>query len=73
MVLTKQDLRDWNSHPVTKQIMKEIDNAANELAKESVIRKTVDETAMQASFNEGVLAGAQILRDTYEDLEEASE
>lgn len=73
MTMNKQDLHDWNSHPVTQKIFKEIDDAAKELSMQSVVRDTVDQTAMQASFNEGMLDGVKILRDTYEDLMEDAE
>ena len=71
--LTKQDLQDWNSHPVTQQVFKEIDNALAELKSESVVRDTVDQTAMQASYNEGVAQGVAVLKETYEDLLEGAE
>ena len=72
-VLTKQDLEDWNSHPVTKQIFIEINTSIDDLSKESTLRDTVDQTAMQTAFNEGVKEGASRLRDAYEDLSEATE
>ena len=71
-VLTKADLQDWNSHPVTQQVFKEIDNALAELKSESVVRDTVDQTAMQASYNEGVAQGVAVLKETYEDLLEGA-
>lgn len=72
MILTKEDLHDWNSHVVTKEIFKKIKEAMGELAVESVLMTTVDETAMRAAKNEGVLEGANALLDSYEvALEEA--
>ena len=73
MVLTKQDLQDWNSHPVTIKVMSEIDNAITEAAMASVVRDTVDQTAMQAAYQEGMIEGAKILKETYEELLEDSE
>ena len=73
MVLTPQDLADWNSNPVTQEIFKEIDIAIEDKAKESTLRDTVDQTAMQASRNEGMIEGAQLLKDTYEYLKETIE
>jgi hypothetical protein len=73
MTLTKQDLQDWNSNPVTQKIFKEIESASKELASQSVVRETADQTAMQASYNEGMLEGVKILRETYEDLLEGAE
>jgi hypothetical protein len=72
-VLTKQDLEDWNSHPVTKQIFIEINTSIDDLSKESNLRDTVDQTAMQTAYNEGVKEGVYKLRDAYEDLSEATE
>lgn len=72
-VLTKQDLQDWNSNPVTQQIFKEINEAVSNLKSESVVRDTVDQTAMQASFNEGIYEGVKTLKETYEELLEGAE
>ena len=65
MVLTKEDLQEWKSHPVTQQIFQEIDKAVIDLKLESVLRDTCDQTAMQASYNEGMLEGVSSLKDTY--------
>lgn len=70
MVLTKQDLAEWNSHPVTKAIFKEIDSQIVVVSMESVVKDTADQTAMQAARNEGVIEGAQALKDAYEFLVE---
>lgn len=72
-VLTKQDLADWNSNPVTKAIFKEIHDQILIVKDESVVRETCDQTAMQAARNEGVIEGANLLKEAYEVLEEASE
>ena len=73
MVLTKADLQDWNSNPVTKAIFKEIHEQILIVKDESVVRETCDQTAMQAARNEGVIEGANLLKEAYEVLEEASE
>jgi hypothetical protein len=72
-VLTKQDLQDWNSHPVTKRIFKEIYDQVLAVKEESVVRDTCDQTAMQAARNEGMIEGASLLKEAYEVLEEATE
>ena len=72
-VLTKQDLQDWNSHPVTKLIFKEILLQVLAVKDESVVRDTCDQTAMQAARNEGLIEGASLLKEAYEVLEEAAE
>lgn len=72
MVLTKEDLLDWNSNAVTQAVFKNIKDAMGELAVESVLMETSDQTAMRAAKNEGVLEGANALLDSYEvALEEA--
>ena len=70
MVITLQDLKDWNSNPVTKAIFKGIENSLNELKDEPCIYSTVDETAMKAAFKEGVKEGINSLKEAYEILEE---
>ena len=72
-VLTKQDLQDWNSHPVTKLIFKEILAQVLAVKDESVVRDTCDQTAMQAARNEGLIEGASLLKEAYEVLDEAAE
>ena len=68
MALEKQDLLEWNSHPVTKAIFKEIDNQILLLNEESVIKESADLTAMQAARNEGMKDGARLLKEAYEEL-----
>ena len=70
MVLSKQDLADWNSHPVTKEIFKGIRKAIVELKEESTVMATCDETAMKASRNEGIAEGASAIFEAYEMLVE---
>ena len=69
-VITKQDLAEWNSYPVTKAIFKEINDQITVVSMESVVKETADQTAMQAARNEGVIEGAQALKDAYEFLVE---
>ena len=73
MVLTKEDLQGWNSHPVTKAIFAGINESLVELSKESCLRSTSDETAMKVSFNEGIAEGINSLKEGYQLLEEDSE
>ena len=70
MVITKEDLQDWNSHPVTKAIFEGISESLAELKQESCMRPTSDETAMKTAFNEGVAEGISSLRDGYLILED---
>jgi nicotinate-nucleotide pyrophosphorylase len=73
-VLTKQDLQDWNSHPVTRAISKKLEEQCNDVRSESCLRETCDQTAMQAARNEGMIEGIEMLNEAYEDmLSEASE
>ena len=73
MVLTKQDLQDWNSNSVTKLIFAGIKESLLELKEESCMCATSDETAMKTAFNEGVAQGISSLIEGYEILEEDSE
>ena len=73
MTLTKQDLQDWNSHPVTKAIFKEIHDQVTSVQSESVVRDTCDQTAMQAARNEGVVEGAMLLKEAYEVIQESTD
>jgi len=73
MVITPEDLADWNSHPVTKAIFKEINDSVIQLRAESTLRPTADETAMTTAKNEGIAIGAEALKDTYEILSEDAE
>ena len=72
-VLTKQDLQDWNSHPVTKIIFDQINEQLIELRSESTLRPTSDETAMATAKNEGIAEGADSLKEAYEFLMEHAE
>lgn len=73
-VLTKQDLQEWNSHPVTRAISKKLEQQVNDVRSESCLKETCDLTAMQASRNEGAIEGIEMLNEVYEDmLAEASE
>ena len=72
-VLTKQDLQDWNSHPVTQIIFKQIKEQLFELRMESTVRSTVDETAMATAKQEGIAEGAYSLVEAYELLMENAE
>jgi len=72
MVLTKQDLQEWNSHPVTKAVFKKIAGETEEALKESTMMDTVDQTALRTAFKEGFIEGMSALSESYEvALEEA--
>lgn len=73
MILTKEELQDWNSHPVTKAIFEGIGTSLNELKSESCMCSSADETAMKTAFNEGVAEGINSLKDAYELIEEGCE
>jgi len=72
-VLTKQDLQDWNSHPVTQAIFAGIKESLVELRAESCMCATSDETAMKTAKNEGIAEGIESLTDGYCLLEEDAE
>lgn len=72
MVLTKQDLQEWNSHPVTQAVFKLLDEQYEALSEESTLRDTADQTAMQTARNEGQKEGIKAFSDAYQiALEEA--
>lgn len=72
MVLTKADLQDWNSNPVTKAIFKKIKEEIEAARAESSMLETVDQTALRTAYKEGFVDGADALSQAYEDaLEEA--
>ena len=65
MVLTKEDLNEWNNHPVTQAIFKDINESLAELQAEPVVKETADQTAMQAVRNQGQAEGINSLLDAY--------
>ena len=67
-VLTKQDLQDWNSNPVTRAISKKLEEQCKEVRSESCLRETCDKTAMQAARNEGTIEGIESLNEVYEEM-----
>jgi hypothetical protein len=72
MTLTKEDLQDWNSNQVTKEIHRRIAEARKMVAEDSPIKDTADQTAMQSSYNNGWIEGADAVTDAFfEALEEA--
>lgn len=72
MVLTKQDLQEWNSHPVTKAVFKKIEEEIQAARMESSMMQTADETALRTAYKEGFIDGGSSLKDAYEyALEEA--
>ena len=73
MVLTKADLQDWNSHPVTKAIFKTVEEQIEGYQNESTLYATVDETALQTARKEGVIEGARAVLDAYEMVLEETE
>ena len=68
MTLTKQDLQDWHSNPVTKAISKSLTEQASEIKSESCMRETCDQTAMQAAYSEGQISGLDLINEAYDDL-----
>ena len=73
MVLTKADLQDWNSHPVTKAIFKDIEAQIEGYQNQTTLYATVDETALQTAKKEGIIEGARAVLDAYEMVLEETE
>ena len=72
-MISKEDLSDWNSHPVTQAIFSQVKKQVNELNSESVLMDTVDKTAMRAAYNDGKVSGAEAMLEAYEELEDPEE
>jgi hypothetical protein len=66
MLLTKADLQDWNSHPVTKAVFKQVKEEIESARSESSMMDTVDQTALRTAFKEGLIEGAEALLMGYE-------
>ena len=72
-MLTKQDLQEWKSHPVTQVVFDEIERSKKEMIEKSPIKDTADQTAMQASYNNGWIEGVNALEDAYHEVLEETE
>ena len=66
MVLTKQDLQEWNSHPVTQAVFKKIAEEVEEPSLQSTMMDTVDQTALRRAHQVGFLHDSNSLREYYE-------
>jgi len=72
-VITKQDLQDWSSNPVTRAISKKLEEQVKYMKSESCLRDTCDQTAMQVARNEGTVEGVEALNEVYADMLEEAE
>ena len=70
MALTKADLQDWNSNPVTNAIFAGPAESLKELKNESCKRPTTDETAMMVALNDGRAHGLKHIRHSFDYREE---
>jgi len=73
MVITKAELADWNSHPVTKEIFREIEAAKIEIMYRNKVEATADETAMRAAEDKGIVQGMECIQDAFGFIEEYME
>ncbi|HHZ96045.1 MAG TPA: hypothetical protein EYN67_10935 [Flavobacteriales bacterium] len=73
MMISKEDLADWNSHPVTQAVFAEVAEQIKVIQGESVVRETMDLTAMQACTNEATVEGANLFKEAYEMLRDGDE
>ena len=74
MVLTQEDLQEWNSHPVTKAVFAKVKEEAAIAREQSTMMETADMTAQRTAFKEGFVSGAESLTEAYElTLEEVTE
>lgn len=65
--MTKTDLQEWINSPVTKTFRDYVTEAIQEVQETSCIHDTVDQTALQASRNEGFCEGVDALANFIED------
>lgn len=73
MTLTKQDIQDWHSNPVTQAVIKNLEQQCIDVKSESCLKDTCDQTAMQAARNEGQIEGIEMLNEIYFTMLEESE
>ena len=72
MNLTKADLEEWNSNPITRAVFRNIKEEIVIARAESTMMDTVDQTALRTAYKEGFIEGANSLLEAYDDaLEEA--
>ena len=75
MVLTKEDLLEWNNNPVTKEIFSLIQSGIEEIKSQPTFSTTytVDKIALGEAFKEGYLDGCSSLFESYEDALEGAD
>ena len=73
MVLTKEDLSEWNNHPVTKQVMLEVRKTLVDVREISPLSSSAFETAQKAAGTEGFINGVNAFFDAYQDVKALAE
>jgi len=58
--MNNEDYQDWKNHPITKIVLTNIDAALEDVRKRSPLKETLDQTAMQASYDEGFCEGVSV-------------
>tara|TARA_R110002096_G_scaffold376089_1_gene569857 strand:+ start:363 stop:539 length:177 start_codon:yes stop_codon:yes gene_type:complete len=58
---------------VTKAVSAKLKQQCDDVRKESCVRDTCDQTAMQTMRNEGVIEGLDMMNEAYEEMLEESE
>ena len=69
-MITKEELSDWNSHPVTKAVMEEVNRAVDTMRERSTLRETADLTAQDTAKKEGFIEGATAFIDAFQYIED---
>ncbi len=66
--MNKRDVTDWKNNPVTIAIIKDINEAVQEVRERSPIKDTADQTAMQVCRDEGFIEGVQAILEALDDM-----
>ena len=61
--------QEWKNHPITKDILSDINKMILDIQSRSCVRDTVDQTAMQVCRNEGIIEGLEAFEDSINNME----
>ena len=73
--MTKNELQEWRSHPVTQEVFKAIKEAEISALSSQIYyegtKDTAESIAMRCAFNSGLSEGVSAFARTYDFLEES--
>jgi len=64
---------EWHHHPITKQVISDIEEALEETRLQSNLKDTVDQTAMQTAYSEGFCDGIAAFIECIDNMRLAEE